>query len=348
MNLRPLSIHTYSFVMIVLMCLVAGCGMREVRFVVHEPSRISLKSIHTLALLDFGTPYSAEKYGEAFSTQLINLLLENGSPQVLARDRVRSVLTEMRIAASQLEDPKVVLDIGTRLNADAVLYGDVQNATLRRSSEREWISQKIGERRELVREVGANGMAHTVEYRFPVYEERWRDHIRRVFNIQVKARLVNASNNSIIWQGAAQWTGESSAEEDQDGKRRGDWTSDDEFETKQIHSAARKMFHEILPQALLRVRVLAEPEHEGPYFEWIHLGNDAALAGDWNQAGSHWLKASLLESARPEARGNLGILREHEGDFEQALRDYEFAALRKKQPWERYAQEVRQMIENMK
>ncbi|NTV53654.1 MAG: hypothetical protein HGA76_11685 [Candidatus Firestonebacteria bacterium] len=258
----------------------------------------------------------------------------------------RAGLAQMRVLASAFNDPGVVAETGKRLGADALLFGDLQMTEVRRTIKRETSVRQTGVRHETVPETGKDGKVHQVDYAYPVMEEIWRDRIQRSLQVHVEARLVRASDAVVLWQASTDWTGDSLAEEEQSGQRRGDWSSDEEFRVLQMHRAAKQLLAPLLPRVFTRVRRLAVCPDEGPYAEWIKTGNEAVLAGSWEQGGEAYLKAVSLDSARPEAYANLGVLREHQGDFSQALCDYESVSRKIPEPWTGYAREVKKIVES--
>jgi tetratricopeptide (TPR) repeat protein len=221
----------------------------------------------------------------------------------------------------------------------------VQTAEVQRAVKRETYVVQNGVRNETVNETGADGKVHAVTYAYPITQEVWRDHVTRTFVFHAEARLVNTRDASVLWQESSDWSGESKAQEEANGQRTGDWSTDEEFRNRQLHQAAQHLLAKLLPRMLTRNRQLAECAQEGPYAEWISTGNQAAVAGRWEQAGESWLKAVSLSPGRPEALANLGVFYEHQGDYNQALQDYKLAARQLKKNWGDYAREVEKFLE---
>jgi hypothetical protein len=328
-----------------LCALLFGCAAPEVRFMLREGSRVPLTDVRRLAVLTFASPYGNRQLGETFAVDVADHLSTLAGLAVLPPAEAAPGLAPLRLRAGDFNDPRVVAEAGKVLGVDALLFGDVQTAEVRRTVKRETNTVQTGVRRETVMETGPDGQPRAVTYAYPVTREAWRNVVKRTFVFHAEARLVRARDAAQLWQESSDWTGESLAEEDEQGQRRGDWSTDEEFRNKQMRRAALNMLAGVLPRALNRTRVLAEAAAEGPYAEWVSAGNQAAVAGRWEEAGGDWLKAVSLAPNRPEAHANLGVLREHQGDYLQAQRDYELAARQAPQPWGTYAEEVRQFLE---
>jgi tetratricopeptide (TPR) repeat protein len=332
-------------VWLITLALLAGCAMREVRFTVTEAGRVQLPEVQRIAILDFSGPYSNRGLGEQYAQDLAEAFQAKSTYTIILPAAARRPIANMRVLPSQFDSAAVVRDVGKQLGADAILFGDVQTAEIQRSVQRGTFNRKAGERRETVKETYPDGKLHAVVYTYPVYQEFWRDHIRRTLNFHSEARLVRTRDGFILWQDAIDWNRESTAEEEQSGARKGDWTSDEAFLAKHMRSAAEHLLANLLPRVLTRVRILADSSEEGPFAEWMRMGNKAAVSGQWDEAGSFWLKAASLNNGHPGVRANLGILREHNGDFKQALLDYEYAAKQLGKPWNEYARQVKQVLE---
>jgi len=325
--------------------LLAGCSLPEVRFSVQQGARVQLPGVQRLAVLDFASPFSRRDVGEAFAVEVANFMATRGDVQVLNPQGTRPILASMRLMASAFNDPSVVAEAGKNLGVDALLFGDVRTAEIVRTVRREAYTYQTGVRQETVNETGADGRTHTATYAYPETKESWRDHIKRTFIFHGEARLVSVQNAHVLWQESTDLSQETAAEEEENGTRKGDWSTDEEFSHKQMHLAAQQLLGKLLPQVLSRARLLAEAGDDGPYAEWIKAGNQAAVAGHWDQAGEDWLKAKSLNSNRPEAQANLGVFYEQQGEFQQAVQAYDLVSRPLGKPWSDYAWEVKKFLE---
>lgn len=325
---------------VLLLLLLSGCGLREVRFSVVEPPKVALPGVERLALLNFADPYHRQAYGVGFAGYLSELFRSQSGLVLIPPAEMTASLSALRLLPSRLGDPAVVAEVGRRIGADALLFGDVQEATVTPTESRESVSRKIGERYRVEEETLPDGKTRKVVRVYPVYREYWVRTVRRFGRFQAEARLVGVRDGTVLWQNQVSRTRETYAREHEDGTRSGDWSADDVFMEKLMRPAASQLCRDLLPRVLPRVRNLAEPGTRDEYAALLKQGNQAALQGDWDRAGSAWLKASVREPERPEAWANLGVLRERSGDFGLAAQNYETAARKLGSPWSEYRAEA--------
>jgi len=319
---------------------LSGCGLREVRFDVTEPSRVRLPGIQSLAILDFADPYHGQIYGVGFAADLTETLKTQTGYSIIAPDESQALFRELRLTPSRLTDRQVVAEVGRRLGADALLFGDVQEAEVVSYVQADTETRKVGERTVISEEVLPDGNTRTVSRRYPVYQDFWIKHIRRVGRFQAEALLVRSRDKEVLWQDAVERTGETTAEDRELGRPTGDWSTDEVFLERLLRQASLQLIRDLLPRILTRVRNLAEPASHDAYADRVRQGNQFAVQGKWDEAGAAWLEADVLQPARPEARANLGVLRERAGEYAQAVRDYADAARQLGAPWNQYLAEV--------
>jgi hypothetical protein len=307
-------------------------------------AEVQLSDVGSVAVLNFGGTFSQRELGPLFAHHLAAGLQERSRYRIIPPEEAAAALAGSRFLPSQFLEPAVVSEAGRVLRADALLFGDVQTLEIQRSIKRETESRQTGVRQETAEKTGDDGKKRRVTYTVPVFQPYWRDQIRRTLVFQAEARLVRTRDHAVLWQEQVHWTGHSLAEEEENGSRRGDGSSDEAFRNLHLHQAALSLLAKVLPSQVARIRLLAVPGEEGPYSDWVMEGNQAAVAGNWEQAGAAWLKAASLDRDRPEARANLGVFWERQGDFQQALNEYAYAATRLKNPWKIYHREVQHLL----
>jgi hypothetical protein len=323
--------------------LLAGCGLREVRFTVSHPNQVEVWGVKRLAVIDFTDPPGQPEAGQRFTRDLTRLLQPQGKAYTLiGPDTCRPVLQAAGLSPSLFQDAAVVSDMGRRLEgADALLFGDLQEAIVLHDEQTETVNRKIGERKEESREVMPDGREKTVTKVYPLMQGFWVKKIKRTVRVRVAARMVYCADNAILWQDQAQVEQVFKSEAREEGERKGDWRTDEILLEKGLQQAGRNLLHRVLPISYARIRNLAEPSAGDNYGKLIQQGNAAALSGRWGEANAKWRKARDLAPDRPEAVADQGVFKERSRDYAGALEDFTFAAQRLGAPWDAYAEDVK-------
>lgn len=322
-----------------------GCGFREVRFNITEAPKVKLPGVRTVAILGFADPYHQQAYGAAFAAQLAEAFGEHGGFTLVPSETVGRVLAPLRLQPSEIASAAVIREVGERLGADALLYGDLLEASVAPRVETTRETRQVGEQPVVAEERQPDGSMRRVTRMIPVYHDFWRRKRIRAARLRAEGRLVRAADNAVLWSGSVERAKEAESWETEEGARGGDWSPDADLLARLTRRAANRLARDLFPRVLTRVRRLAEPGDESAYARLVAEGNEYAQAGQWELAGGSWLRAAALAPERPEARANLGVLRERAGDFVQAAADYATAADRLGSPWREYAREAEQTRE---
>jgi hypothetical protein len=340
-NRIVISIVNLAFIL----CLVPGCGLKEVRFSVTAEPKVILPGVRKLAILHFADPRHQQAYGASFANALAETFQSNSGFMIISPATAEETLAPLRLFPSQFANPQVVAEAGRRLGAEALLFGDVQTAEVKTTEDQDTVTKKVGERHVLQPETLPSGETRMVSHAYPIYHEFRNRKLYRVGRFQTEARVVRAADGSLLWQQQAAVERKSQAEEAEAGEQSGDWSPDEAFMQVILRQAAQQLGRDLLPRVLPRVRVLAEAPSQDAYAGLIRQGIDLALQGDWQAAGGRWLQAAALAPERPEARADLGVLRERSGELAQARNDYAAAAVKLGSPWKDYAAEVDMLLE---
>ncbi|MCK5243192.1 hypothetical protein KAR34_12150 [bacterium] len=92
-------------------------------------------------------------------------------------------------------------------------------------------------------------------------------------------------------------------------------------------------------------RILMNAQGTEEYANLVNLGIKAVQEKKIYAAEKYWIKARRLQPDRPEARANLAVLMERSRKFEQALKEYKYAAEKLGAPWNKYYEELKGFIE---
>lgn len=327
-----------------------GCAtfMRVVEFTVPGGSRVVLSRVSSLAILDFAVPLGRKTYGKRFA-DLVNQIFSNQDQYRIIPPAVsRPLLSARRLLPSHFQKSRVIFQIGEELQTDALLFGDLSGIRIHKDVKPETFRRKVGEERRTRKIIDANGNTRVVVKIIPLYKEFWRKKITRTVMIQAGARVVRTKDSAILWENTIQTRRSFTSVEEEGGIRKGNWKPDHELINQMLGPAAQRLIKDLLTRTIARRRRLLNAAGRDEYSRLVEKGIRVAWQNNWEEAGSLWLRAAALEPERPEARANLGVLREHTGDFEQALKDYKFAAIRLGPPWSDYAAQVQELLDKKK
>jgi PBP1b-binding outer membrane lipoprotein LpoB len=128
-----------SIAMLVAVLLATACqttggassySTRRVEFdVMVNESTAGLEAIKSIAVLDFVSA-SSNQLGAQVSGLILSKLSESRKYTLVERERIRRVLTEMKLSTiDQTLDSDKIMNIGKLVGADAVIFGDISTAT---------------------------------------------------------------------------------------------------------------------------------------------------------------------------------------------------------------------------
>jgi len=321
--------------------LAAGCATwpGEVSFPVSLPGPVDFSRLRSVAVLDFAVPLGAPEAGERLADRLVGMFRERIPGRVLDPGSARAFLRARRLSPGRFREAGVIREVGTGLQADAMLFGDVPVARVTRTTRPEVVTRLVTERRA-VPVVDAAGNTRVVIRPVRVYRDFHRQAVERTAEIQVEARLVDGREGRVLWQNTVRVQGKFLAWEQENGIRTGDWRPDRALLEQMLGPAAERLLAGLFPPSRLRYRTLAVPAGGTEYAREVRAGNEAAQRGDWTGAGVRWSRAAGLQPQAPEARANLGVARERAGDAAAAAEAYAAAAERLGPPWSDYLREV--------
>ena len=329
---------------------LSGCATltRIVEFTVQGESRVVLPQVQSLAILDFAVPLARKAYGLSFAARVSRVLNKQDQYRIISPAASRQLLTARRLLPSHFQKSRVLFQVGEELRADALLFGDLSGIRIHKDVKPETVRRKVGEERRTRKIIDADGNTRVVVRIIPVYREFWRKQITRTVMIQAGARVVRTKDNAILWENTIQTSRSFTSVEEEGGIRKGNWKPDHELINQLLEPVARRLLRDLLTRTILRRRRLINPASRDEYSRLVENGIRAAWRNNWEEAGSTWLRAAALDPKRPEARANLGVLREQTGNFEQAIKDYKFAADKLGPPWSDYAAQVKDLWDKKK
>ncbi len=327
-----------------------GCASltRVVEFTVQGESRVVLPRVQSLAILDFAVPLGRKIYGQKFADLVSRVFSQQDQYRIILPAVSRPILRTRRLVPSHFQKSRVIFQIGEELQTDALLFGDLTGIRLHKDVKSETFRRKVGEERRTRKIIDANGNTRVVVKIIPVYKDFWRRKITRTVMIQAGARLVRTKDSAVLWENSIQIRRNFLSVEEEGGIRKGNWKPEHELINQLLGPAARRLVKDLLTRTITRRRRLIDAAGRDEYSRLVKNGIRNAWQNNWEEAGSLWLRAAALELERPEARANLGVLREHTGNFEQALKAYKFVADKLGPPWTDYAAQVKGLLDKKK
>lgn len=327
-----------------------GCASltRIVEFTVPGESRVILSRVQSLAILDFAVPLGRKSYGRKFAALVSRVFSNQDQYRIIPPAASRPLLSARRLLPSHFQKARVIIQMGQELQADALLFGDISGIRLHKDVKPETFRRKVGEKRRTRKIIDADGNTRTVVKIIPVYKDFWRRKIKRTVMLQAGARLLRTKDSAVLWENTIQIRRSFTSVEEEGGIRKGNWKPEHELINQLLEPAARRLVKDLLTRTIIRRRRLISAAGRDEYSRLVENGIRTAWQNNWEEAGSLWLRAAASAPGRPEARANLGVLREHTGDFQQALKDYKFVADKLGPPWRDYAAQVKGLLDKKK
>jgi len=334
------------FLIILLLFNLIGCAgvNREIRYTVTLPGKIELPHVSSLAILDFAVPLGNPEHGRLFAQFITEKFQNEAYFRMIPPDVSRGIFRRMHVPRSRFREFKVIHELGNALGADALLFGDLTSAKILKQSTAETIVRQRGFKKERQLVIDAEGNTHIIWNSIPVYEEIVQETIYRTVSLQAEARLVRVFDGNVFWEDRVDFRKTVKSIQVDGVVLEGNKETDEALIRRFLNKISRLLIRDLLPRRITRSRLLADVTDDSVYADFIRKGNDAARKKDWNLAGNLWLQALALSPERPEAHANLGVLREASREFQQALKDYKFAAERIGPPWNYYYQELMEFI----
>jgi hypothetical protein len=330
-----------------LVAMLSACAgiQHRVQFTVQLPGKIDLAKLQRIAVMDFSVAfYNHPEQGVWLAQDLADQLRIQAQVEVVPVEVSRRAFREMRIPRSRFTERSTLKKIGKKLNAKAILFGDLSAARIKKYSTYKTVVRQRGVRREAQAVSDHNGTTRTVWKSIPIYVDITQETIRRSVQVQVQARVVKSEDGSVLWEKKLYFDKTVKTIMEDGEIIRGNKEVDGIILRQFIAALSEEVLREILPRIVKRTRELAEALDESEYGQLIRQGNEAVYKRDWQLAGNYWLQAQALQPKRPEAKANLGILREAEMEFEQALLDYTYAAKIIGKPWIKYREQVKKVL----
>lgn len=341
----------FSFVLFVIPLLTLlsffGCaGMQvEVRQTIIAPAQVEMPGVRSLAIVDFAAPLGGPAHGRRFAGYIYDLFREQAFYGLIPPAQAGRFLQANRIPPSRFQDLQTVKTVGQGIGADALLFGDLPSARVHRQVMKHKEVRQVGWEKQKVVITDAEGNTRSVLRNMPVYREFTIEKIYRTVEVRAQARLVSIRESRVLWENDQSWSKRFETVKENGVWQSGEKTNDTLLLNRALHQFAKKFVQDLLPRRVLRTRRLALPADTGAYQDLMIKGNQAAGRNHWQAAGTLWVKAMALEPKRAEARANLGVLREGERQFTQALSDYKYAAKQLGKPWGGYYWDLKKILE---
>jgi len=336
-------IRRWTCAFIALLALSGCAGLQpHVKYTVRVPSVVRVPETSRIALFQF--TLSDVSLGDPAYARMFTRYLEShfrmSHYRMVSPERATAAFLAKKIFPSRLRDPGVVRALGRELEVDYFLFGDIPRLTQVRRSATKRIQRQIGEKEESTIVVQPDGTSATVVQVVPVYQEVLHEEISRITEAAASCRLVRVADAAVVWENSASDVRRDRKELEDHVVTVGEAGQDEDLVSRALSQVGWKLVENLLPREVQRIRYLAQVSGGSDYARLVNLGNQAAMLDDWQKAGHLWLKALNSMPQAPEARGNLGILRERSGEFVQAFQDYQYAASLLGKPWHDYIRDL--------
>ncbi len=321
---------------------LAGCSMTTVvmRLQQPRPSQVELKDIQKIAILDFTTELGERNTGVVFTQAARRLFEKDGQYALNDPESVRMFIREARLRPSQFQDLRTLQFVADHIHTDAFCFGDLSDLKMDKDTRYSYRRRKIGEKSVEQKLVDSAGNTRVVVTYEPVYQQIPVTTVSRQVQVRVKARIVDARTGALLWEREASLARAYHGQWDEEQGAQGYWMNDQQASQLALDTLAQSLFQPLFQDTVLRDRQLAMATGPAKYDQLIRQGNDAAAKGDLKAAGQWWLEAFNLDRNRPEAVANLGILREKNGEYAQAIQDFQFAGRLLGKPWSGYGADI--------
>ncbi len=321
---------------------LTGCSMATVMLRLQQPrpSQVELKDVKKIAILDFTTPLGESGSGTDFADVARRLFQQDGQYKINDPDSIRAFIREARLRPSQFQDLSTLQFVADHIHTDAFCFGDLTEMSLKNNKTYSYRQRKIGEKSVEHQMVDSRGNTRVVVTYEPIITRIKVTSVSRQVSMRVKARLVDARNGALLWEREQQVSRTYQGQWDEEKGAQGYWMNDQEASKMALTTLAQTLFQPLLKDTVVCNRQLAMPASRDAYAQLVRKGNEAAAKGNLTAAGQQWLSAFNLDRTRPEAVANLAILREKNGEYAQAIRDYEYAGRQLGQPWAGYGPDI--------
>lgn len=347
MNYKKITDLTCFIIILNTFFIITGCVgiQRRVQFTAQVPGKIDLTKIKRMAVLDFSMVFhNRPEQGIRLAQSITAKLRTRARLDMVPVEISRAAFREMRIPRSRFAERSVLKQLGEKLNADAILFGDLTAAQIKKYSTYKTVVRQKGVQKEAQMVIDALGNTRTIWKSIPIFVDVVQETIHRLVQVQAHARLVLIEAGFVLWEEKTHFHKSVKTTIEEGGIIQGNREADEVLLRKFIDALGERLLQEVLPRRVVRIRQLAVAEDIGKYADFIRQGTTAAYKNNWHLAGNYWLQAQALNPNRPEARANLGVLRELEGEYEQAGRDYLYAAQQLGQPWKKYLEQVKEVL----
>ncbi|WP_300667975.1 CsgG/HfaB family protein [Desulfoluna sp.] len=114
-NLKIPNLLPLSFIFLILL---SGCSTVKVPITVTHPAEINMKGYEQIAIAEI-----SGNLGNDFANNLKHMLVESGRFKVVDRNRMKTILRELKLSQSDLMNPKKRAKLGKLMNASALITG---------------------------------------------------------------------------------------------------------------------------------------------------------------------------------------------------------------------------------
>jgi len=305
---------------------VSGCWQNATVVIERlEPPIADVSGIREIAVLPLGASRANELRGQRATRRLAEVVASTGRYSVMKQDRVQALLSKAGVSYSYPPDAAFVRKIGSVLDVDAILCGELQNYQCNEESravkvkEPVWTGDYERDRSgNVISERTAEGeLAPRKKFRRQWVEKK---RIKRYAVLDLHLRVADAFAGNVI---SAQTVSES-----------GSWEGTGSSEIAQLPTC--DVIFELLSDRAIKkfVRQIAvhpvEEERALEYgiFHSTRLGVELAKNNMWDEAMDKWMQAIKAKPDDPAAFYDMGVGFERKGLFDLAYKSYQNALVR--------------------
>lgn len=304
-----------------------------------DPPIADVRGIVDIAVLPFAERGAESHWGDVVTERMASVVVNTERYRVMKIDQAKTLLKEAGIRFTYPPDAALIRRIGAALNADAVIYGEIEKLQFEEESrlvkvrEKVWTGDYVRDASGAIVLDGGRGGEAVPRKRL---EDRMveKNRLRRYAAMDIHFRMADAfMGNAICADSESEsgsWEGTGAAEIAQMPTREGivDLLAD---------RAIKKFVRYIAAHPVEEERIL-----ERGLFHSTGLGVELAKNNLWDEAVDKWLQAVKSRPDDPSAYYNLGIAFERKGRFDLAHKAYQNALARKPHS-DRYIKAVAKM-----
>lgn len=323
------------------MCLAWGGCFTATKVTIErlEPPASDVQGINVIAVLPFSDRGGDDKRGAAVSSHLSAVLAKTGRYRVMKTDQIAKRLGERGIVYSYPPDAAAVRAIGSALEIDAVMYGEIEKFQYNEESGITKVKERVWTG-DYVRDSRGNTISDSAETGEAIPRKRYekrvveKNRLKRYAVLDLHVRLADASMGNVIC----------AASESESGSWEG--TGSDEIAQMPSKDIILDLLVDRATKKFIR-RIAPHPVEESRDLEWgvFHvtaLGVELAKNNLWDEAMEKWLQSTKAKPDDPAAYYNLGVAFERQGRFDLAYKAYQNALARNPQS-ARYIKAVAQI-----